>query len=654
MATPYILDLLSNLKAKVATNETNIATNKTNIAANKKSIDDHKADDARHWTTADRTNFDRVVHFKGYFTTEAALIAAHSTGQLGDYAIVGETDTVWLWDDTKNKWLNSTEQGIVISVNNRTGEVVLTKTDVGLSNVDNTADNKKPVSEAQQAALDDKADRKVITESEVDSLELRAGVYDYDGLSRTILDFTSNHWTVIVGEQLRNGTAYKSATQIWMNYGFEETQHIYVRIQQETVNGLSWSDFKEISTNADLSKLQTQITTNKNNIKTNADDIDDLEDSKADRNVITLSDVDGFDLSSGIYCIKGEQRTILGYTSRFWIVNVGSSLYEGGMKNEYTATQIWMPYYTHQDTTKNVPKIFIRRQLNDGSSIRTWSNYSELITSDKLTDAKIANIEHYKGYYATAADLVSTQGTGTNGDYAIVGENQVIYIWNSTKNAWTSIINDSSLGSGSVTSVNGATGAVVLTKSDIGLTNVDNTKDADKEVKTATTLKTARTIDGVSFNGSAGIMHYGDCLTPADTAEKVVSCTGFNAVKGARIIVSFTYPDTTGSMKLNVNNTGAKSVMYSGGYNIPSGSFISGVPYEFVYTGASYSLVENSLCGNVYLSNESQRGSRALIRYNKTTNKIEFVIAGTVVGTLSNTGVFNCNELTENTGTTLT
>ena len=88
MATPYILDLLSNLKAKVATNETNIATNKTNIAANKKSIDDHKADDTRHWTTADRTNFDRVVHFKGYFTTEAALIAAHPTGQLSGYGMI--------------------------------------------------------------------------------------------------------------------------------------------------------------------------------------------------------------------------------------------------------------------------------------------------------------------------------------------------------------------------------------------------------------------------------------------------------------------------------------------------------------------------------------------------------------------------------------
>lgn len=647
MATPYILDLLSNLKAKVATNETNIATNKTNIAANKKSIDDHKADDTRHWTTADRTNFDRVVHFKGYFTTEAALIAAHPTGQLGDYAIVGETDTVWLWDDTKNKWLNSTEQGIVISVNNRTGEVVLTKTDVGLSNVDNTADNKKPVSEAQQEALDNKADRNQISESEADGFTLRAGIYYLLG-EKTILGTTTQEWTIIVGEYPDMNSS-EPATQLWITFNntSDNKQHIYMRHRINN-NGSSWSDFKELATNTDISSLKTQITTNKNNIKTNADDIDVLDDNKADRKVTTLSDVDGFDLSSGIYCIKGEQRTILGHTSQCWIVNVGSSLYENSMKNEYTATQVWMPYYTHADMTKNIPKIFIRRQLSDGSNGRLWSDYSELITSDKLTNKDIENINHYKGYYATAAALVAAYPTGVNGDYAIVGENQVMYIWNSTKNSWTSIINDASLGSGSVTSVNGATGAVVLTKSDIGLTNVDNTKDADKNVKTATTLKTARNIDGVSFNGSASISHFGVCSTDGATAAKVVSCTGFTLVTGARITVKFSNTNTVASATLNVNNTGAKVMTYNN-MSLPINTLLANEIYEFIYDGTSYCLVGAMRVGSTELASNG-----TLIRYNSTTNKIEFVIANTVVGTLSNTGVFNCNELTENTGTTIT
>lgn len=56
-----------------------------------------------------------------------------------------------------------------------------------------------------------------------------------------------------------------------------------------------------------------------------------------------------------------------------------------------------------------------------------------------------------------------------------------------------------------VSSVAGRTGAIVLTKSDVGLSNVDNTSDATKSVLSAATLTTPRTINGVSFNGSANI-----------------------------------------------------------------------------------------------------------------------------------------------------
>jgi hypothetical protein len=48
--------------------------------------------------------------------------------------------------------------GSVISVAGRTGTVVLTKSDVGLNNVDNTSDTNKPVSIAQSSALSAKAD----------------------------------------------------------------------------------------------------------------------------------------------------------------------------------------------------------------------------------------------------------------------------------------------------------------------------------------------------------------------------------------------------------------------------------------------------------------------------------------------------------------
>ena len=65
MAEPMILELLGNLKTRVATHEVNIATHTPTITANQALFYSFSADDNRHWTTLDRQNFDRVVHFKG-------------------------------------------------------------------------------------------------------------------------------------------------------------------------------------------------------------------------------------------------------------------------------------------------------------------------------------------------------------------------------------------------------------------------------------------------------------------------------------------------------------------------------------------------------------------------------------------------------------
>ena len=56
-----------------------------------------------------------------------------------------------------------------------------------------------------------------------------------------------------------------------------------------------------------------------------------------------------------------------------------------------------------------------------------------------------------------------------------------------------------------VTSVAGKAGVITLVKSDVGLNNVDNTSDISKNVLSASKLTTARTIGGVSFDGTANI-----------------------------------------------------------------------------------------------------------------------------------------------------
>lgn len=505
MAEPMILELLGNLKTRVATNEVNIANNTSTITANKALFDTHTADDNRHWTTLDRQNFDRVVHFKGYFTSEAKLKESYPTGQVGDYAIVGATDTVWTWDDTTSKWLNTTEQGIVISVNGRTGEVVLTKTDVGLSNVDNTSDVNKPISTAQQAALDDKADRKNITASEVDGFTLRAGVYDLNGVSKTILDFTSSYWTVIVGEN--SGASNKSATQIWLNYGTNEEPRAYIRHQKANT---SWSDFKRLAMNTDIANLQTQITTNTNNIAKNTSDIaqnasniatnaskiaantklitdnktatdaaikansDKIETNKTNiaknatdiatnkTNIATNTENIATNTTNinNLTNDKADRKTItlseadsLQNPSGIYTIYNEDKTINGYKDDDWiiiigdydnhskSVVQLWMPY-NYSKANAQTTKIFLRR----ANSASEWGDFVELRTSSQITDTDIATFRHYKGYFEDLISLKTAYATAVDGDYAIVGS--AIYVWDSTKNNWVEISGGGSSGTG--------------------------------------------------------------------------------------------------------------------------------------------------------------------------------------------------------------
>lgn len=125
-------------------------------------LNTHKGDTSVHLNATDRAILTKANKFKGYYETETALNNANPTGTAGDYAIVNTTDTVWIWDADKEGgagWKDGAGKGSVISVNNMTGEVVLTKVNIGLGNVDNTSDANKPISTAQQAALNNKVSK---------------------------------------------------------------------------------------------------------------------------------------------------------------------------------------------------------------------------------------------------------------------------------------------------------------------------------------------------------------------------------------------------------------------------------------------------------------------------------------------------------------
>ena len=138
----------------------------------------------------------------------------------------------------------------------------------------------------------------------------------------------------------------------------------------------------------------------------------------------------------------------------------------------------------------------------------------------------------------------------------------------------------------------------------------------------ASQLETARNIDGVRFDGTSNIIHYGECSTAASTATKVVSCTNFTLETGAVIYVRFTVTNTAtaGDLQLNVNSTGAKGIKYRNA-NLPSaGDLAAGRTYCFVYDGTYWQWVgDRNTNDNNYVRQEnitSDADRSLLLSYN--------------------------------------
>lgn len=135
---------------------------------------------------------------------------------------------------------------------------------------------------------------------------------------------------------------------------------------------------------------------------------------------------------------------------------------------------------------------------------------------------------------------------------------------------------------------------VTISKSDVGLGNVDNTADADKVVASAGKLTEVANIDGVDFDGSADVVRYGVCSTAAATGAKTVTLEGstpFKLVTGASVFVKFSATNSAAvaNLTLNVNSTGAKAIKRYGTTTMASaGNLTAGMVCQFVYDGTNW------------------------------------------------------------------
>jgi len=111
----------------------------------------------------------------GGYQAFANLAAFPPVGTVGIIYVANDTRKIYRWLTPSYVELSASE---VTSVNTKTGAVVLSKGDIGLSNVDNTSDLNKPISTATQTALNN----------------LNTAI------TKSIISFASADWTLSVDE----------------------------------------------------------------------------------------------------------------------------------------------------------------------------------------------------------------------------------------------------------------------------------------------------------------------------------------------------------------------------------------------------------------------------------------------------------------------
>lgn len=96
---------------------------------------------------------------------------------------------------------------------------------------------------------------------------------------------------------------------------------------------------------------------------------------------------------------------------------------------------------------------------------------------------------------------------------------------------------------------------------------------------------------------------YANCATASTTVAKVATigdgtANSFKLVQGVRILVKFDNVHTVNGMTLNINNTGAKTVLQSNSDAIKSNEIRGGTVYEFVYDGTNYRMIGSVAYGS--------------------------------------------------------
>jgi hypothetical protein len=324
-----------------------------------------------------------------------------------------------------------------INVYTLDSDITLTKSDVGLSNVDNTSDMDKPVSTAQQASFNYIKSNYVPNTRKLNNYTLDSDIT----LIKSDVGLSNVDNTSDINKPV------STAQQTALNLKVDKTT---------TVNGYN------LSSNINLNKSDVGLS-NVDNTSDTSKPVSTQQQTALNLKVDKTTTVNGYNLSSNINLNKSDV----------------------GLSNVDNTSDTSKPVSTPQQTALNLKENTSNKNIANG--------YAGLDATGKLFTSQmpITGLKYLGVWNANTNTPVITSSVGSSGNYYKVSVNGNTNIdglntWNIgdwiifNGSTWDKIDN-----SELVNSVNGYIGSVVLTKSDVGLSNVDNTSDINKPVSTA-------------------------------------------------------------------------------------------------------------------------------------------------------------------------
>jgi hypothetical protein len=385
--------------------------------------------------------------------------------------------------------------GIVTSVNTRTGDVVLDSTDVGLGNVNNTSDATK---NAAVATLTNKTLTSPVINSPTGLVKADVGLSNVDNTSdankpvstaqQDALDLKEDLANKVTDFSTINNTLYPTvqAVQSAINSAISTTPIYMLSGTNSDISGYESAISLGLYTPGALATVSTSVTTAETLLEEFATNIGYPNTTAIPVGLISAHWETTKAAGGGVYYsyFKLYKRTS-GGTETLLLISDNSSSVSVNTLQQISLTAFNNNIITLNLTDRLVLKIYARMVSGTANITLGW---------DDTTDARLqlpgSSITYVPENIANkATDLTSPDNTKYPTTLAVSTAIAAI--------------------PAGVTSFNTRTGAVTpqsgdYTKSDVGLSNVDNTSDANKPVSTAqqTALNLKADLASPTFTGT--------------------------------------------------------------------------------------------------------------------------------------------------------